>query len=339
MLLAANKTDAAKFDVQAAEFYSLGFDEPLLLSVHQNRGREDLLAAIAAKLPEPADDEADEEPVMKLAIVGRRNVGKSTFVNTLAKEERMIVSEVPGTTRDSVDVHFTLDGKRFIAIDTPGLKRKKSIADDLEFYSFRRAERSIRQADVVLLFLDAALEISRVERKLLDFIEEHWKPCIFVVNKWDLLADKAQTSDWVQYLQDEFRTTHYMPIAFITGQTGKNAKRLINHAQALFKQARQRVGTGELNRVVQAALDQNPPPLVRHRRPKVFYATQAEIQPPTIVFFCTEHQAFTPPYRRYLLNFFRDNLPFDEIPIRLRFRSRSASEASKGFQPEEAFDD
>ena len=178
---------------------------------------------------------------MKLAIVGRRNVGKSTLVNTLAQAERMIVSEVPGTTRDSVDVRFELDGKAFMAIDTPGFRRRKSITTDVDFYSTHRAQRSIRRADVVLLFFDATQRISKVDKQLCDYIAQQYKPCMFVVNKWDLLAGSMPTEKWVIYLRDNFRTMWYAPIAFITGQTGKNVKAMLNHAQMLFRQSRQRV--------------------------------------------------------------------------------------------------
>lgn len=329
VVLVANKTDDHKYDSQAAEFFSLGFGAPIVLSVHQNRGRDELLAAVEENLPAGADG-IDEEPVMKLAIVGRRNVGKSTFVNTLAQEERMIVSEVPGTTRDSVDVHFQLDGKSFIAIDTPGLRRKKSLADSLEYYSMHRAEKSIRRADVVLLFFDAADEVSRVDRKLVDYIAANYKPCVYVANKWDLLADKTTTGEYAEYLRDEFRMTPYVPIAFITGQTGRNVKMLVNHAQMLFKQSNERVTAGKLNRVVQQAVERTPPPLVRHRRPKIFYAVQVSVAPPTIVLFCTDPKSFKPPYRKYLVNYFREALPYSETPMRLFFRKRGEEDKQPG---------
>jgi GTP-binding protein len=208
------------------------------------------------------------EPVMKVAIVGRRNVGKSTFVNTLVNAERMITSEVAGTTRDSVDVRFELDGKSFVAIDTPGLRRTKSIANDVEFYSSHRAQRSIRRADVVLMFFDPSERISKVDKQLCEYISENYKPCMFVVNKWDLMAEHMPTEKWVTYLHDTFRTMWYVPMAFVTGQTGKNVKALLNHAQMLYKQARERVSTASLNKALRVALDANPPPVHQNRRQK-----------------------------------------------------------------------
>jgi GTP-binding protein len=251
-------------------------------------------------------------------------------VNTLAQAERVIVSEVPGTTRDSIDVRYELDGQPFIAIDTPGLRRTKSIQTDIDFYGMHRAQRSIRRADVVLLFFDCAQPISKVDKQLAEYILEQHKPCVFVVNKWDLLAGGVPTGDWAQYLRDTFRNMHYVPIAFITAQTGKNVKTLCNHAQMLFKQARQRVSTSQLNDSVQDALAANPPPMHHHGRLKVFYATQVDVQPPTIVLFCNNPQAFSASYRRYLLTALRDRLPFAEVPIRLDLRRREQTSGEQG---------
>ncbi|HUY87164.1 MAG TPA: ribosome biogenesis GTPase Der [Pirellulales bacterium] len=325
VLCIANKADAASLDSQADEFYRLGRGKLIRVSTRENRGRQELLDEIFERLPDRDGSEPPPESTMKAAIVGRRNTGKSTFVNTLAQAERMIVSEVPGTTRDSVDVHFELDGKAFTAIDTPGLRRRKSISTDIDFYSTHRAERSIRRADVVLLFFDASERISKVDKQLCDYVAEQYKPCVFVVNKWDVFAGGLPTEKWVAYLRDTFRTMHHVPIAFITGQTGKNVKALLNHAQMLYKQARQRVSTADLNRVLRAAIERNPPPLYKHRLPKIYYATQVGVEPPTLVLFCNNPQAIGANYRRYLLGVFRDYLPFGEVPIKLYLRRREGA--------------
>ena len=259
---------------------------------------------------------------MKLAIIGRRNVGKSTIVNTLANAERMIVSEVPGTTRDSVDVRFQMDGHEFVAIDTPGLRRSKSVRTDIDFYSTHRAQRSVRRCDVALMLFDCSERISKVDKQLIKNVADNYKPCILVVNKWDVMHGKMATEKWVSYLRDTFRTMWHTPIAFVTGQTGKNVKALINHAQMLFKQSRQRITTGELNRLVRRALDHFPPPMYRGRRPKVYYATQVSVQPPTIVMICNNPAAFSSQYRRYLLGVFRDQLSFGEVPMKLYLQKR-----------------
>ncbi|MBI3836944.1 MAG: ribosome biogenesis GTPase Der [Planctomycetia bacterium] len=324
VICVANKTDDPSMDSQADEFYKLGRGKLVCVSTLQNRNRQLLLDMIVERLPKPDREErpGTEEPVMKVAIVGRRNVGKSTFVNTLAQAERMITSEVAGTTRDSVDVRFELDGKSFLAIDTPGLRRTKSISTDVDFYSSHRAQRSVRRADVVLMFFDPSQRISKVDKQLCEYIAENYKPCVFVVNKWDLMAGSMPTEKWVTYLHDAFRTMWYVPIAFITGQTGKNVKALLNHAQMLYTQARERVLTAGLNKVVRQALDANPPPLHQNRRPKIFYATQVGTEPPTVVMFCSDPKALSEPYRRYLLGALREHLPFAEVPIKLYLRKR-----------------
>jgi GTP-binding protein len=324
IILLANKTDSESQDPAADEFYRLGCGKPLRVSTIQNRNRAVLLNMIVSHLPPPLTDDPLEinEPEMKLAIVGRRNVGKSTFVNTLVQANRVITSEIPGTTRDSIDVRFTLDGKSFVAIDTPGLRRTRSVKTDIDFYGTHRAQRSIRRSDVTLLFFDATERISKVDKQLCEYIAEQYRPCILVVNKWDQLVNTMPTEKWVRYLHDSFPAMRYAPIAFITGQTGKNVKALLNHAQMLFKQARVRAGTGELNRMLREAMRRSPPPPHANRTPKIYYATQVGVQPPTIVLFCSAPSAISQPYQRYLLGQFRDQLDFPEVPIKLYLRRR-----------------
>lgn len=329
VLCVANKADNQGLDNQAADFYRLGRGKIVSVSTRQNRNRAKLLNMILERLPAETPEtefDPDAKPTMHVAIVGRRNVGKSTFVNTLSQADRMIVSEVPGTTRDSVDVRFELDGKSFVAIDTPGLRRSKSRGASLDFYGTHRAQRSIRRADVVLLFLDATQRVSKVDKQLSDYIAQQYKPCVFVVNKWDMLAKSMPTEKWVRYLYDTFRTMRYAPIAFVTGETGKNVKALLNHAQMLFKQSRQRIPTGQLNRLMREAIHRSPPPMHQNRRPKIYYATQVGIQPPTIVLFCNNPQALPRPYQRYLLSAVRDQLHFEEVPIKLYLRKRKSND-------------
>lgn len=329
VILVANKADQPHQDPQSAEFERLGRGRLIPVSTLQNRGREELLELIADRLPDGSEDTVDE-PRMKIAIVGRRNVGKSTFVNTLAAAERMIVSEVAGTTRDSVDVHFEIDGQTLIAIDTPGLRKRKSVRTDLEFYSTHRAQRSVRRADVVLMFFDATETASKVDKQLVGYIIDQHKPCIFVINKWDRLHGAVPTERWVRYLRGQFPTLAFAPIAFVTGQTGKNVKTLLNHATMLFKQARERVSTGVLNRVVRAAIDAHPPPMFQNRRPKIYFATQVATSPPTIVLMCSDPKALGRDYQRYLIGVFRDHLPFGEVPIKLFLERHHRKPGDKG---------
>jgi GTP-binding protein len=329
IICVANKTDDPSLDPQACEFYKLGRGKLIRVSAMQNRNRQELIDLIVDRLPSPdaMDAAAIVEPTMKVAIVGRRNTGKSTFVNSLVKAERMIVSEVAGTTRDSVDVRFELDNKEFLAIDTPGLRRNKSVKTDVEYYGVHRAQRSIRRADVVLMFFDCSERISKVDKQLIQYIAENYKPCIFVVNKWDKMHGKMPTEKWVNYLRDTFKTMWHTPIAFVTGETGKNLKALINHAQMLFKQSLQRVPTGQLNRLIGRAIDHFEPPLHQGKRPRIYYATQVSTQPPTIVLVCNNPAGFRQPYRRYLLGVFRDQLSFGEVPMKLYLHRRRRDDA------------
>jgi GTP-binding protein len=272
---------------------------------------------------------------LKLAIVGRRNTGKSTFINSLAQSERMIVSEVPGTTRDSVDVRFERDGLAFVAIDTAGVRRKSSLANDIEFYSMARAERSIRRADVVLLFLDPRETISKVDKQLAEYVLEQHKPAVFVVNKWDLMLPMP-TSKMGRYIRATFPNLDYVPIAFITAKTNKNVHAVLNLAQNLHKQASARVGTRELNKVLRQAVAESAPPLRQNRRPKIYYGTQVAANPPTIVLFTNGPELFDNTYQRYLIKTFRDRLPFHDVPIKLHLRRKRRDDQAPVEEPEPA---
>ena len=339
LLLVVNKCDSPRLDKEVAEFHRLTSAPILCTSVLGNRNREELLEAILELLPQPEQPErADgqrmsDEPELKLAIVGRRNVGKSTFINALAQTERMIVSEVPGTTRDSVDVRFELDGKAFVAIDTPGVRKRKSLANDIEYYGLLRAKRSIRRADVVFMFFDARETVSMIDKQLVDEICEHYKPCVFVVNKWDLAGEMA-TRDWAEYLVENFSSTRHVPVAFISAKDQKNIKKLINLAQTIAKQAKIRVSTARINRVVRAAVLNNRPPMRATRQPKIFYGTQVATCPPTIVLKCNFPKLVDRSWQRYLLGVFREELPFQEVPIKLYLRTRGGDAG-----PETSLDD
>jgi GTPase len=330
-LLVVNKCDSTRTDAEVHQFIGLAPDAELVqTSVKANRGRSDLVEAIVEHLPVGGEAESSSgeaqaaEPEMRVAIVGRRNVGKSTFINALAQTERMIVSEIAGTTRDMVDVRFEFDGKSFIAIDTPGVRKRKSLANDIEYYGLVRAQKSIRRADVVLMFFDATETISRVDLQLVDDINEQGRPCIFVVNKWDLALEKEMTAEkWGKYLANAFSMLKHVPVALVTAKDSRNIKQLINLAQSIFKQSRRRIGTPRLNRVLQRAIEENPPTSKKGKRLKLFYATQIGTQPPTIIVKVNDPTLLEEGWKRYLLSVIREDLPLKEVPIRLYFRGRT----------------
>ena len=252
------------------------------------------------------------------------DVGKSTFVNSLAQEERVITSPVAGTTRDSVDVRFEVDGHSFLAIDTPGLRRTKSRTTDIDFYSTHRAQRSIRRADVVLLFFDASEPVGRVDKQLADTIMEEAKPVVFVVNKWDLYAGDVERGEWADYLRDTFRTMPWAPVAFVTATSGRNVKAVVDTAQRLYRQSHERVPTAKLNTIMREAIDANHPPADPRGRPvRIYYATQVETAPPTIVLSTSAPKSVSEGYKRYLVGALRKTTPFREVPIRLYVRGRT----------------
>lgn len=330
VLLVANKSDDEKYDVLGHEFDELGFGSPIATSTKQNRHRDELVEAITTLLPTTTENDVPattDLPEMKVAIVGRRNVGKSTFVNALAKEERVIASPVAGTTRDSIDVRFEVDGHSFLAIDTPGLRRTKSRKSDIDFYSTHRAERSIRRSDVVLMLFDATEPVGKVDKQLVDLIVEQQKPVLFVVNKWDLYAGDVERSEWAQYLRDTFRTMPWAPIAFVTAKTGRNVKAAIDTTQRLFRQSQARVPTAALNTIIHAATQATRPPSDRRGRPvRIYFATQVDTAPPTIVLSTSSPESITAPYKRYLLSSLRKNAPFTEVPIKILVRNHKSRE-------------
>lgn len=327
VIFVANKADDHTREYDAGDLYRLGYGPPLLVSANSSRGKEELVQAIFEKLPTDAPTDAPPETDLKLAIVGRRNVGKSTFINSLAEADRVIVSEVPGTTRDSVDVRFERDGLSFLAIDTAGVRKRKSLANDIEFYGLHRAERSIRRADVVLHFFDPRMKISRVDKQLAEYILEHHKPAIFVVNKWDLASDRIPTQKWSDYLRKIFPMLEYVPIAFITAKNGRNVFRLLNLCQELQKQAGKRASTGELNRLLREAMLANSPPVRFNRVPKLYYATQVATHPPTVVMVSNAPDLFDDTYVRYLTKAIRDGFGFAEVPVKVMLKTKGETSA------------
>ncbi len=324
VLLLANKVDEVRLTTEAAELNKLGFGEPMLISARHAQGIGDLFDRITEMLGDSLGD-IPAESVMKLAVVGKRNAGKSTFINALAGEDRVIVSEVPGTTRDSVDVNIELGDRSFTLIDTAGLRRRKSLAGDIEYYSMHRALRSIRRADVVAFMIDASLPVSQVDKNLAGEIAEHHKPVVLVVNKWDLAKDKVVSGDYIEYFTKVFPGLSYAPISLTTASEGGGVHETIELAEELFNQANTRVGTGELNAIMEEILAlRGPSHKSGTRPPKIYYVSQVATAPPTIVCFVNDVRSFDTSYQRFLVNRFREMLPFCEVPIRLVFRARRA---------------
>lgn len=348
----ATKCDGPAWEAHAWEIASLGFGEPLACSAKSNYFRREFLDRLWEIVPE--HEGAPELPAdLKIAIIGKRNAGKSTLVNALAGQERVIVSEIPGTTRDAIDVRFEMDGRSIVAIDTAGLRRKKSFQGGVEWYALDRAERAIARCDVVLMLVDATVPVSQVDEHLAQMVQKSFKPAVLVVNKWDLVEGRRNEQgraitpeEYEAYLRKELKGMAIAPIVFMSAAEGLHVREAIGVAFDLLEQSRTRVGTGELNRLVESILSSRGPANKLGTFAKVFFATQAAVQPPTIVLVVNRPKLFTPNYQRYLLNRLRESLPFEEVPIRLVIKGRSRSErrtdeelaTAAASEPAEAFD-
>ncbi len=320
--LIANKADVDKHEQAAGTLAALGFGEPMCVSALHGRRRRDVLELIHDHIGSGSPTKPPDA-VMRLALVGRRNVGKSTFVNALAGEDRVIVSEIPGTTRDSVDVRFEIDSQAFVAIDTAGVRKKRRRKTDVEFYGYTRALTSIRRADVILFLIDATVPIGEVDKKLAECVAAEFKPCVLVVNKWDKAKGRADVEAYGDYLAKTLPHLGYAPLAFTTALEGRNVRAAVDLAQSLFKQAKKRVTTGQLNRAVDEVLAARQPMAGKQgAEPKIYYATQIAVCPPTIVLFVNNPALMREQYRRFVEKRLRASLPFEEIPVRLFWRAR-----------------
>jgi len=332
VILLANKVDEVHLVSEIHDLNRLGFGEPLAVSAIHHQGIAELSDRIVAALGEAAGDQPPAT-VMKLAIVGKRNAGKSSFINALAGQERVIVSEIPGTTRDSVDVNIALEGRTFTVIDTAGFRKRKSLSGDIEFYSHHRAMRSIRRADVVAMLIDASVKVSQVDKDLAGQIAAEFKPVVLVVNKWDLAKGRLAGEDYQEYFEKTFPELSYAPISMTSATQGKNVRQTIDLAMQLYRQACTRLTTGQLNAVVEEILQvRGPSHPPGTKPPKIYYVSQIATNPPTIVCFVNDIRSFENNYQRFLLNQLRPRVPFGEVPIRLLFRQRTADpERAKRF--------
>jgi len=322
VILAANKCDSPKQSIHAGEFLRLGFGEALCVSATNRLNLAILMERIVGELDHlPAG--RPEKEVMKIALVGKRNAGKSTLINAICGQDRVIVSEIPGTTRDAVDVRFEKDGKVFVAIDTAGLRKKSRISGDIEFYSYVRATRSIARADVILFLIDATLKVSQVDKKLARFIEDEYKPCVIVINKWDLAKDFAGTEDYADYLEKVLPGLRHAPIAFTTATEGKNVQSVLDLAVELFKQASRRISTPVLNRAIERlSAEKVGGSRKKGCNPKIYYGTQVAVRPVSLLLFVNRPELFDEPFERFATGRLREWLDIPEVPIRLLLRAR-----------------
>ena len=326
VVLAVNKLDAPKYHEAIYEFYELGLGEPFIVSAGQGIGLGDLLDEICAHFPE--SDASEQEECLQIAIVGKPNVGKSSLTNALLGEERVIVSDVPGTTRDAIDTPSERNGRHYNLIDTAGIRRKRAIEDEsIERYSVIRSLAAVRRADVVLFVCDAEQGLSEQDVKIAGFVHEEGKPSVVIVNKWDLIEKDTHTMDkFKKDMEVDLAFMNYVPFLFISAKSGQRVNKVLEQAEEVYAQSIRRISTGTLNDVVNEAVSVSEPPTQNGRRLKLFYATQVAVQPPTFVFFVNDTTLVHFSYERYLENYFRKSFGFTGTPIRILFRNRSKEE-------------
>ena len=320
ILLVANKADNERLEAGAVEFFQLGLGEPWAISAYHGRGTAELLDRVVSLLPAPLPVETKPE-VMKVAIVGRPNVGKSMLLNALVGGKRAIVDDVPGTTRDAVDTLFDFDGQSVLLIDTAGIRRRGRIGAGIERYSVIRALRAIDRADIVLLILDATETVTAQDMHIAGYIQQAAKGVVVVVNKWDLIADKSLTA-WNKYLRSQFKFIAYAPVMYTSAKFGQGVDKLVPQVRQVYQERLKRLPTAEVNDVVQQAAAAHILPRSGRKQLKILYATQAEVNPPTFVFFVNDAKLIHFSYQRYLENKLRQAFGFTGTPLRLVFKTR-----------------
>lgn len=328
IVLAINKADSPKQEMEIFEFYNLGIGEPIPVSAANHLGLGDLLDAVVEKFPETsAYGEDGNEDEIKVALIGRPIVGKSSIFNTLVGEERSIVSDVAGTTRDAIDTPVIREGQKFLFIDTAGMRRKARIDEPIEKYSIIRSLRAVDRSDVVLMVIDAIDGVTEQDKKIAGYAHEAGKGIVLVVNKWDLYdKDNTSTLRYTENLRRELVFMQYAPVVFVSAMTKQRIHRLPEVIHYVAEQNAMRISTSVLNQVVEDAIAINPPPTEKGQRLKILYATQVKIKPPTFVIFVNEPEIMHFSYQRYLENKLREAFGFEGTPLQMIIRGKNEEE-------------
>ncbi|MGL5416608.1 MAG: ribosome biogenesis GTPase Der [Clostridium sp.] len=322
VVLVVNKVDSLKEEENAWEFYNLGIGDPITISASQGLGLGDMLDRVVEGFDKNANDEEDDEYI-RIAMIGKPNVGKSSLINRLLGEERVIVSNVPGTTRDAIDSYLETDEGKFILIDTAGIRRKSKVKEEIERYSVIRTYTAIERADVCILMIDAEEGITEQDEKIIGYAHEMRKAIMVIVNKWDLIEKDDKTLDkYKKDLQGKLKFLGYAQYLFISALTGQRSHKVLEVAKKCYDNYSKRISTGILNDVVSRAVLMNEPPIVGIRRMKIYYATQVATKPPKFIFFVNDPSATHFSYQRYLENQLRESFDFEGTGIQIEYRER-----------------
>ncbi|MBE6070926.1 MAG: ribosome biogenesis GTPase Der [Clostridium butyricum] len=322
VVLVVNKVDSLKEEDNAWEFYNLGIGDPITISASQGLGLGDMLDRVVENFDKSIYDDDDDEYI-RIAMIGKPNVGKSSLINKLLGEERVIVSDVPGTTRDAIDSHLETEEGKFILIDTAGLRRKSKVKEEIERYSVVRTYAAIERADVCILMIDATEGITEQDERIIGYAHEMRKAIMVVVNKWDLVEKDDKTLDnFKRDLQSKLKFLSYAEYLFISALTGQRTHKVLEKARYCYDNYNKRVATGILNDVISKAILMKEPPVVGIKRMKIYYATQVATKPPKFIFFVNDSEARHFSYERYLENQLRESFDFKGTGIQIEYRQR-----------------
>lgn len=324
VVLAVNKIDSIQLDVNTYEFYNLGLGNPIGISASNALNLGDLLDEVVKNFPDNENEVRDDDEI-RIAVIGRPNVGKSSLVNSLLGEERVIVSDIPGTTRDAIDTHFFKDGTKFTLIDTAGMRRKSKIDEPVERYSIVRSLRAIDRADVVLMLIEAPAGITEQDKKIAGYAHDSGKGCVIVVNKWDIFPDKhdRSTNRFTDKLRDEIGFLQYAPVLYASALTGQRVNRVTELVKFVAEQQSMRIQTSVLNELIRDAIAVNPPPTKKGKQLKIFFMTQADICPPRFVIFVNNPELLHFSYLRFIENRLRESYGFEGTPLKFVVRKRN----------------
>ena len=321
VVVAVNKIDTPNLEAETYEFYNLGLGEPIGISASNALNLGDLLDAVIKTFPQTEEETRDRDEI-RIAVIGRPNVGKSSLVNAMLGEERVIVSDVPGTTRDAIDTHFFSGGTKFTLIDTAGMRRKAKIEDAVERYSVIRSLRAIDRADVVLMLIEAPVGVTEQDKKIAGYAHDSGKGCVLVVNKWDIFPNKhdRSTNRFTDDLRDRLGFLQYAPVVYISALTGQRVDRVTELVKFVTEQQSMRIQTSVLNELIRDAVAVNPPPSKKGNAAKIFFVTQADIRPPRFIIFVNEPELLHFSYLRFIENRLRESFGFEGTPLKFIVR-------------------
>lgn len=332
VMLVANKADNEKYEWELFDFLQLGFGDAFPISASQGRNTGNFLDELIAYIPQTADaysDEPEKQEATRIAVVGKPNVGKSSIVNLMLGFQKLIVTDVPGTTRDSIDTTFRYHGREYILVDTAGLRRKTKVNYGVEYFSTMRTVEAVDRCDIVVLVLAADEPVSQQDVKIASYAKRRLKEIMIIFNKWDLVTkDNSSTGQFLADLHREMPFLQFAPVQFISAKTGQRINRIMETVVKIEAEAEKRIPTSELNRFMETVIAHRPPTHPKGKYVKIYYITQASVKPPTFVFFCNQASYVTENYRRFLHNQLREVFAFEGVSIRLIFKGR------KGDNPE-----